>query len=328
MTQPLPNNPMSSRRDRDRSFKRAVSLFMLFSMLLVLGTIWLGNTRINPFENKYRLYFLTSHVLGIQIETPVTLAGILIGKVENMEFSKDNNIRVTLRLLKRHQERIRGDSHITFNQPVFGSPSLDISLGSGEQPVLQDGTFLPLERTQEIGELIERVTPILESLNHTLRNVAALTDQWVDPQAEVQQSLRHIAELTAHTARLQGRLESDLPAVLHSAREALVQADGLMADARKGVRAVPSVLGRAGEVLEQVREIAASLVVLSRQLALLSPRVPALVQQSRDVMQEAENLMRNLNHSILFDEPRGSAGQPRSMPAMPRVLPPPLSRGP
>ncbi|MBF0614877.1 MAG: MCE family protein [Magnetococcales bacterium] len=322
MTLPTHNNPMSSRRDRDRSFKRSVSLFFLFSMLLVLGTIWLGNTPINPFENKYRLYFITSHVLGIQIETPVSLAGILIGKVENMEFSKDNNIRVTLRLLKRYQERIRGDSHITFTQPMVGNPSLDISLGSADQPILKDGDLLPLERTQEISAFLDRLTPILESVDRIMTHVAILTGQWVDPKQPFQESLRHVAQLTGQSARLMARLETELPETVASVRQTVQQAEGVLVETRKGVRAVPPVLGKAEGVLMTVQEMATHLAMVSRQLEQLAPKMPGLVQQSRDAMQEAEKLMRNVNHSILFDDPQQRITRERHPSAVsPRALP-------
>ncbi|MBF0628655.1 MAG: MCE family protein [Magnetococcales bacterium] len=322
-------NPMSSRRDRDRSFKRAVSLFILVSMLLVLGTIWLGNTPINPFENKFRLHFETNHVMGIQIETPVTLAGIMIGKVVNMEFGKNNNIHVTLRLLKRYHDKIRGDSTITFNQPMVGNPTLDITLGSDGQPVLKEGSYLPLERTQAIGDLMAKVSPVLENLNQILEHTAQISGQWVNPEDHIQKSLVNVERFTAQTAQLMEKLNATVPPMMttlhQSANQGLRQADGLLGEARKGVQGVPSVLSKLDALLANSQEIVVNLAMLSRQLEKLAPKVPALVQQSRDVMEEAEVLMRNINHSILFDSGRGEAAGSQKGPWIsPRDVPLPL----
>ncbi|MBF0213522.1 MAG: MCE family protein [Magnetococcales bacterium] len=332
MTNPLVTNPMTTRRDRDRSFKRAVTLFFLFSMLLVLGTIWLGNTPINPFENKYRLHFSTSHVLGIQIETPVTLAGIMIGKVVSMEFSTHNQIQVGMRLLKRYQDKIRTDSRITFNQPMVGNSSLDISLGSKQQPMLQEGDYLPLERSREIGDLVERFSPILDNLDRTMKHLAQLSGQWMEPDEPFQQILQQAVQLTAHTVRLMEGLQTRLPPMLdrmdQSVGRSLRQADGLLLDARKGVQAVPPLMGKVEGVVERTQEILSNLVIISRQLEKLTPKVPALVQQGQDVMDEAEMLMRNLNHSILFDDPRMDPEQWRIPLITPRDVPLSIPRMP
>ncbi|HIJ82693.1 MAG: ABC transporter substrate-binding lipoprotein [Magnetococcales bacterium] len=348
----------SSRRDRDKKFKQSVGVFILVTMLLVLATLWLGNSRINPFDHKYNLLLRLDHAEGIQKETPVTLAGILIGNVFDVAFSTDNKILVTIRIVTEYQDKIRGDSIITLVRTMVGSASLDISLGSPEQPILKEGQFLTLKKDAVLGDLVAQLPPKLAYLETILANVALLSQQLVNPNEKLQQSLANVATVTANLTELTGQLTSkelhlqrslanlehfsgdaaglmgelrvSTPKMLarlnHSTNKSLLKVENLLTDLQKGVQSVQPLIGQVSGLLETTQTMADDIALLTGQLGRLSPKVPGLVQQGGDVLAESEILMKNVNNSFLF----GFGGRRSHNPLVlhtPRDLPLPSPSG-
>lgn len=324
---------------RDRMIKQVTTLFVLVSMVLVLGIIWLGNTNNNPFDAKYYLHMELDHAEGLKKETPVTLAGIMVGKVYDLKLTETNKILVTLRLLKKYMNKIHQDSVVTLVKPFVGSVSLDIRLGSADRPILQNDQMIAFSSSGGISELVAQVPEILTEVHSILTNVKQLTGQFVDPERPFQQSMAHfqtilldlaqvsdqlaqkgttlqqtidhLEQLTNGAATLMQRVESTTPE----------RVEQLVLELQKTLQMVQPVLGQVREVLQNTSRISGDVAKVTEQLGKISPEVPVLVRQSKDVMRETESLMRRVNNSVLFGGADGKTGAESRLTHTPRDLP-------
>ncbi|MEO5352591.1 MAG: MlaD family protein [Magnetococcus sp. XQGC-1] len=323
-------------KNRDRRFKQIVSLFIFASMILVLGILWLGHTTSHPFDSKYDLYMELTHAEGIKKDTPVTLAGIPVGKVAEMQFTAHNRIRVTLRLLKQYMEQIRRDSVVTLSKPLVGNVSLDIHLGSPDTPALQNAQQIALGRGSDITDLLSQVPATLAHVDEILANLKTLTKQLVEPDQPFQQSLLHTSTALADLSRLTQQLNqkdqglqrtmenldrlsteaADMMHALHqstpkmvaelnhSTTQTMQQVKQTVQEMQTIIQSVRPLLGQVQQMLENTNKIAGDVSKVTEQLGKASPEIPVFINQGQDFMRETETLLHRVNNSILF----GSSG--------------------
>ncbi len=347
-------------RNRDRRFKQSVTLFIFLSMLLVLGMVWLGNTNNNPFDAKYNLHSETAHAETLKIDTPVTLAGILVGRVSDLQFTADNKIRITIRVLKKHMQRIRQNSVLNLVKPMVGTASLDISLGSPSHATLQPEQMITFGQSKELTDMLAQVPAILEHVEKVAANVRDLTAQLLTVEGpfqqtlqqanatlsetsqlgrtvnqkgpNVQQTIDHMESVARDAALLMQQVRHSTPTMisgLHaSANRSLQQVEQSVAEMQKLLKQLQPLIGQAQGVLQHGNRIAADVAKITGQLAQVSPEIPVLLYQGQETMREAETLMHKVNHSILFGsstEPEAGHGRlsetPRDLPMLPVATP-------
>ena len=136
-----------------------VGAFLALGTLLAMIAIFVLSTESSFFQNYYTLYCDFDDISGLRIGSPIQLAGVQIGNVEDIQFveiqkekitlvlteKKTIKVRLKLNVDKSFQERIRGDSVASVvTQGVLGDRMVYITVGLSE-PILQDG-----ERITEI----------------------------------------------------------------------------------------------------------------------------------------------------------------------------------
>lgn len=320
-----------SRKDRDRKFKQVTSIFVLITMLMALGLIWLGNTEINPFGKKFDLRLELEHASGLVKNDQVTLAGMKVGKVEDMSYSPGNKIMVLFWVLDQHRNLIRQDSLVILNKGLMGSSSLDITLGSPDQPQIQANQIMTVQ-TGGMDEVMKQLPTKIAMLDAILSNIAIFTRQLVNPDLHFQHSLAHLESIMANAesvtnklnnqeenfqriltnlektsreaAGLTTKINQTLPSMIHnldqSATSSIQEVEGLMKELRIMVNGLSPLTAQISEVLKSTGKIASDMSSVTGHLKDSGPEIPLLIHQSKDVMFETEITLRNLNNSILF----------------------------
>jgi phospholipid/cholesterol/gamma-HCH transport system substrate-binding protein len=88
-----------------------IGIFVVISLVVFLGVIYLLGARARYFERKYELHADFTEVSGLIEGATVRLAGVQIGRVTDVELSPQvgGKVRVTLSVSRQFSERIRGD---------------------------------------------------------------------------------------------------------------------------------------------------------------------------------------------------------------------------
>lgn len=141
-----------------------VGAFLVLGTLLAMIAIFVLSTESSFFQNYYTLYCDFDDISGLRIGSPIQLAGVQIGNIEDIQFvalkkkptlqedkpaqesmtpavteEKIIKVRLKLNVDKNFQERIREDSIASVvTQGVLGDRMVYITVGTNDR-ILQDG---------------------------------------------------------------------------------------------------------------------------------------------------------------------------------------------
>lgn len=237
---------------RQLALQIRIGLFVLVSLGVLIGLIYLLGAQARYFEPKYELVAEFTEVGGLAPGATVRLAGVQIGRVTRVSLPEKPGakVRVSLSIARRFGDRIRKNSVARIEtQGLLGDKIVEISLGSPEAPPLKPGDIIasrdPVEVSRLAGEGVE-----------ILKNVAALSE-----------SLKTTVEAFNQTKTLE-----DLAAVVHSARRVTEQVEkgsgwlhALIYEEPEALRRLNAVLASTAELLAQSRGESAIGVLLSAE---------------------------------------------------------------
>ena len=163
----------------ERQMQLRIGALVLTAILLFIGFVLSVGKRSALFEERYSLWTSFSSTEGLAVGAPVRLAGVTVGNVTRIAFSrdlKDRRIALTLSVEQRVQDRIREDSVASIGTiGLVGDKVLDVTVGSLDRPALQPGAQLasvdPLDYTvlvQKGDRILDNVTRITASLDEFL----------------------------------------------------------------------------------------------------------------------------------------------------------------
>lgn len=146
----------------------------------------------NVLSSQYTLYAKYKHVKGLHPGSEVSLSGLRIGVIKDIEVAGDVDKELVVRMSidKKYQVQVRGDSVAAIvTQGVLGDKYVELTIGSQEFQPLEDGATINSAAEGDIWsrgkELLEKVggkfeeggdvNELLKNLNKLTSNLAVLT---------------------------------------------------------------------------------------------------------------------------------------------------------
>ena len=233
-----------------------VSTVVLSGFLLIVGT----NRRI--FERTYELRLYLSNAQGLSEGSMVSLSGLEIGRVSELEFVRQDTarvLRVDLTMSSKYREHITASSVATIRTlGVLGDKFVDVSLGSPTEPPLREGSALPVAGEIDWAATFQRAIDMMDDMQVFLRNATETMASLqrgegtlgvlLEDEAAADRMRETVANLSAVTRELRegrgtaGRLLSD-PETFHKLDAILTRLDHLTAEADSGGGALARILG-------------------------------------------------------------------------------------
>ncbi|MFB7720563.1 MCE family protein [Nocardia sp. NPDC056100] len=155
------------------SIRKPLIGFGIFAIVSVLVTAVIWNTLARTVDGTTNRYTATfTDVLGLRKGDDVRMAGVRVGKVEEIKLDKKNAAEVTFivqrdqtlygdtKALVRYQNLI-GQRYIALAEPVKGKPV------SGTHTVLRNNGAIPVERTEpsfDVSGLLNGFQPLFQVL--------------------------------------------------------------------------------------------------------------------------------------------------------------------
>jgi len=192
---------MSNPFERERSLIWKAGIFVGIGLLLAGLVVFLLGQERGIFSDKisYRTAFVS--VDGLQLDSPVRLGGLTVGRVKKIEFSSnlsDARILIEIEVQKTYSERIREDSEVRISsRGVLGDKAIDISVGSPDKPIAKHNAFLEAKSSGDVVALMNRAGEIVDNVVNITRGVKDGVDIYADPEfaknvTEVVESLRAV----------------------------------------------------------------------------------------------------------------------------------------
>ncbi|MEN9579545.1 MAG: hypothetical protein RJA70_2554 [Pseudomonadota bacterium] len=144
-----------------------------FTGLLVLGLVifLIGDAR-RLFSSTDVYFAAFQEIEGLKAGSPVQMGGLEVGRVHRVDYHSDpsnNEIRVTLKIVREEARRIRADSVARVSpKGMLGDKLITITVGGPDQAPLPPGATIP---SGPSNDMFAQVRGLGEKANHVLDNL-------------------------------------------------------------------------------------------------------------------------------------------------------------
>ncbi len=140
-----------------------VGLLVVLTLVLLGIFAWLMGS-LGPFQKRLRFYVLYNFVGGIELGSPVRVAGVKVGKVERIDFlpepqpgQQKASVSVTISVSQKAASHVRTDSRFYVNLAgLIGERYVEVSPGSLQAPVLSAGSVVKGVDPPRIDQLLSQ----------------------------------------------------------------------------------------------------------------------------------------------------------------------------
>lgn len=283
----------TSPEERERRALVRAGLFVSIGLVLAGAVVFvIGNER-DLFSEALTYTGAFENVDGLQLDSPVRLGGLQVGRVRSISFASDlgdSRIVVSMEIGKKFQERIRRDSiaRVT-SRGVLGDKAIDISLGSQREPMLQAGAEIPTGSSGDLsavlkatGEMVDNAVAITRDLR---TGVGAYTSEAT--RADVSAIISSVRRLMTDVEQGRGLLHALVydRTLVAEVRELLRQLNG-------GARRLDDAIGRVDAVVAEVQSGSGSLHAL-----IYDPKVAASLTEVGTAAHELATLVHDARAS-------------------------------
>lgn len=158
-----------------------VGIFVVGILLLFGAAVFTIGSHQKYFQRQYTLWASFSNISGLIVGAPVRLAGLTVGRVNNIRFPEDTGaktITVELKISKGVQKRVREDSIASIQtMGLLGDKYVEISLGSPQHGVLPDEARINSVDPIDLMEYATKIEETIDALNTILIDVKAISGQ-------------------------------------------------------------------------------------------------------------------------------------------------------
>lgn len=232
-----------------------VGIFAAASIALFIGVIMFLSKSEAFFSNKITLVATFENTSGLLVGSPVRLAGIDIGSVEDIRFSDDpnsKNVQVILGVDDKYLDRIRTDSIAQMNtKGLLGDMMVNISIGSQSASGLKDGDPIRTKEVQGLSQIVASV----ETAVSTVKDLTAVVDERVR-LVLTEELAKDIGRIAHSTANLMQEVEQGkgLANALLYDPQMKNDAKQFFADARSTATKIDKTVGHVENIIAQVEK--------------------------------------------------------------------------
>jgi len=244
-----------------------VGLFVLGAVFVIgFGSFWLGDIK---FERRYRVHVLFNTVEGLPVKGPVKTSGVEIGRVEKIDLS-GGRARVTAEIDEKYQ--LHKDAVAKIGSTGFiGSKFLNMTPGSADAPLLQDGDTIEGKPTLSFDDLADKLTELfkkddkygdpMENFRATLANLKEATGVMGETLKNNKQTLDSILKNTqkfvANIEEITSKSKADIEAAMTNFRQITERAEAMLKNIQEGKGAVGKLVSDP-ETADNVKQTVAS----------------------------------------------------------------------
>lgn len=265
----------SAADNRYRRLGQKISIFFMGAAVLA-GVFFLATAyKQDYFTRMTTLYLFAGNATGIKYGMAVKMLGFNIGEVEDISIEPNAKVRVKMAVRSDYMRFITLDSHAKlFKEGMIGESVIEITPGSQGLRPMAHNAVLPFTRAHDLSEIADElygeIKPILKGVGQT---VAAANN----PEGEIQQSLRNVAQTSKNALFMTENLASRLPHLLNKA-ESITKTinDGL-----------PALIENSKQSLDNIRSATGNLKQITATSAQEFPQIlqdgHALVKDSLSI---------------------------------------------
>ena len=240
-------------------FERAVGIFLLVALV---GSFFVGAgvaVKKNWFEEKIYFYGHIDSGSNIRVGSSVFMAGLKIGKIEDLDFDSTNKLRLKFSVLKKYSQNITRGSVIQFTRPfLMGDKVLNIIRNEETKITIPKGSFLAVAQKldvmdvlsgQKVNELLGRVDSITKNMDELVlasKNIALQVGE-----KEKIKKLMHNLTLASQELKHSPQMIKDASVILSNLNQVTTELNNLRPEFVKITKDLPQGGKKTLELLDE-----------------------------------------------------------------------------
>ncbi len=256
---------------RDYSFSGLkVGIVVTVGLVILVALVFTIGQRGGMFASYYELRATFPKVNGLVIGSPVWLAGVEVGYVDEIRFPtnlKSKELTVVMKIRKKYQQYIRSDSKAFIEtKGLLGNKIITIYLGSPKGRILHNDDLIPSVPPLDITEFVSGATASLRNLENIIKDLRDIGNAIREGKGSLgllvndTQLYNQLVSILSELKRFSGllnRTNSSLGKVLTSS-ELYDNVNDLIVEARTGKGTLPLLLQNR-QPFDKINEILARL---------------------------------------------------------------------
>ncbi len=286
----------------NRAHAFAAGLFiLLLGAAAIMSVKWFSRDSLS-----YNHYFLVSTggaVSGLNPEASVRYRGVIVGKVEEIYFDKENIRNIIVKIAVNQQVPLPGNIYAQLaSQGITGLTYIELNDDVTEtgSSFLQDEAHIPL-RSSLIKTLADSLEEILKNSNAAIKQISSLLND--KNQEHIGNILNHLEQAVQNYDKLTGQLQKGL------------QGLPLLADEFTATfKQTRQVMENTGQILQKLNQqqglvdnLTQGSLEMTHTLAGLNETGLAITQSARK-LDQLLNLLENHPQSLVFGKPPATPG--------------------
>lgn len=297
---------------RIKHFDRFVGLFIIFALVLIIVTLVFVGREQKWFEKRYHYTVVFNRVQGLKPGTPVTISGMEVGTVKTLRLTSDSRVVLTLDVLETYHTYIRRDSQATILSALLGGKTVEITVGSPNQPPLPEGGVIASVEPRELTDILKDVDlkEPLKKVNDALDNVKTITQKLGSPEGELFTLLKNVQFVTAQLKNGEGnvgailqdrRIYEEIRASVQSIRASAANLEETTQNAARVSRDLPRLVAEVDRsvkevprILEDVKQSTAELPGIMGSVEKAAGDVPAITGMVKEITRDVKGITGDL----------------------------------
>jgi len=297
---------------RIKHIDRYVGIFVILALAVIIVTLVFMGRGQKWFEKRYHYTVVFSKVQGLKPGTEVTISGMEVGTVQSLRLNRQNKVELTLEVLETYRDYIRKDSQATIASGLIGGKTVDITVGSPDQPPLPEGANIASLEPKELADIVKEIdvkTP-LKKLDDALENVKSITQKLNDPQGELFTLLKNVEFVTAQLKSGQGnvgailqdkKVHQEISAAVESIRRSAANIEEVTQNASQVSRDLPKMVSEVDravkevpKILDDVKKATADLPKVMGDLQKAAGEAPVITKNVREITEDVKAITGNV----------------------------------
>jgi phospholipid/cholesterol/gamma-HCH transport system substrate-binding protein len=264
-----------------RYLRLKATLLLLFTVVLVAGSIFYLLYARGFFEETQRLVLTTDDAEGVVVGMDMTFSGFPIGRVRGVELAETGNVRILIDVARKDAHWLRTSSVFTLVRGLVGGTAIRAFSGILADPPLADGAVRPVLR----GDATAELPRVLEAAREVLDNINALTGQ----DGALRASLANVQDVTGKLKGPGGALD-----VLFGNRADANKVLGALDRTNALLARLDAVVGKADTQVFGAHGVVNDTQATMRELQALLVQTRASVSKLDAVLAEAQGIGANV----------------------------------
>lgn len=285
--------------------EKMVGLFIVMTMGLALSTLVFIGRGQHWFKKKTTYYTYFNEGYNLKPGAQVKIFNTWIGFVENVELTKDNRVKITIKIFENDSAKIRADSVATVDSPtIIGSEFIAITPGSPKKPAVPKGGIIISKAKKNIGEYLKEyeIQKKIEDFGQLISDLKIVMETLKDPEGPLFSVLYDMKDVTNQLNKGEGSLgrmimEDDLyreaRIAIKDLNETSTSINDLSDTISKGIHLLP-------DTMEKINDISHKLDHIMSQLMTATERAPTMQRQIEDTLTETNRILESLKKSFFI----------------------------